>query len=501
MKNLIPRSYFEISSNDLNIFFNDDILNCDALIIRSIDLNTIFSDFSNYQEKFALFIKTNLQIYVLIDGDNLKEEVKILRNLDYKYLSGIAIINSSTKVLNKLSIFARELEFEKRLDFGYLKFIPYINTIEALNNYRKIASYFRVTSIYLDFLRLKDYIGNDYLEPTIIKNQLLSLIVLSKKPFIDSYHYDSKTLLDNLYEGKKYLVTSKLTKDLSQVSIINDFFTPKEEEILKAKEIYEKLSQFNDKKVKIKDIKVSKYNLLNAQITLSRANLLDDDMMLIVKGEKVKQASKIFKPKRFYTFQEEIANGITHGLGVILSIIFLILLLIKSSSFNQTLSYIIYFFSVFCLYISSTMYHVLPLGSASKRLFHKFDRMSIYLLIAGTYTPLTLNTIGGKVGLTLFIILWCGALLGIILNFIWFGRLKLVHMFLYVLLGWIAIFYLDTIFASLSLVSALLILFGGITYTIGIIFYSLKLFKYTHMIWHIFTIIGTILHFIAIYLA
>jgi hemolysin III len=125
--------------------------------------------------------------------------------------------------------------------------------------------------------------------------------------------------------------------------------------------------------------------------------------------------------------------------------------------------------------------------------------MTIYLLIAGSYTPFTLIAIGGTLGLTLCLILWISALIGLLMNVFWFGKFKIFHLMLYIGLGWIAIFYIKPIIASIGLYGTILLFAGGIAYTIGIIFYVLKLFKFTHMIWHLFVILGTILHFLSIY--
>ncbi len=125
--------------------------------------------------------------------------------------------------------------------------------------------------------------------------------------------------------------------------------------------------------------------------------------------------------------------------------------------------------------------------------------MTIYLLIAGTYTPFSLLAIGGTLGNIICIFLWVGSAFGILLNIFAFGRFRLFHMILYVLLGWIAIFFLPQIIANLGTTGVWFLILGGIMYTVGIFFYSLNLFKFTHMVWHIFTIFGSIFHFFAIF--
>src|SRR5690554_1012541 len=502
MKNKIPRSYLEIEKNNYNIYFDEAILNADALIIESSDLNYIFNNFENYENRFDILLEKGIQIYALIDAFNLKTAYKDLVKVYANYLTGFAILNTTVKSLNRLTVKARSIENEMRLDFGTLKFIPYINTPQAIENYCKIASYGRVVSMHFDEARFYDYVGIN--NPTHeLKNKIFIPAMLAKKPLILGYNANKDNLLSELKEDREFGAVSKLTKEIRELAEINEFYTPSEAEIKEAREVYSRLLQAKKEGRKLKTLSISEYNVITAQIVLSRSNLLKEELQIVIKNEAIKDGSKVIKPKKFYTFGEEIANAITHGIGIILAIVFLVLLLEKAKGrgFYENLAYIIYAFGVFCLYLSSTLYHGLPLGTRVKRLFHKFDRMSIYLLIAGTYTPLTLVVIGGNIGLTLFVILWVGSLIGILLNFIKFGKFKFVHMFLYVLLGWIAIFYIETVFTTLGLVPSILILLGGISYTIGIVFYSLKLFKFTHMVWHIFTIIGTVLHFIAIYLA
>ena len=506
MKNSVARSYLEVNKNNLNIYFNNEIINADALIIDYEDLKVVFSNFEKYKERFTLFKEKNIKIYVKLDPRNLKKSTKDIKFIDTNYITGFAIPHASRKLLNKMTIKARDFEHANKMNFGTISFIAYIDNPEAVVDYREIAAYDRIVAIYIDKASYLDYLGLHKVEKNYLREQVFVLSALSKKPLIDSYEEDNNILEKDLALGKELGACSKMTKDLAQLKTINNFYTPNKEEIEDARSIYSTIftaSKVDRKKLRFKDNQISEYKILRANIVLSRSNELRDELDIVVKNEAIKDASKILRPNKFYTFGEEIANGITHGIGVLFSLIFLVLLLIKANGegFFPNLAYIIYALSAFTLYMSSTLYHCLPLGSNAKNIFHKFDRMSIYLLIAGTYTPLTLITIGGSLGLTLFIILWVGSLIGIILNFLRFGKFKLLHMILYVFLGWIAIFYIKTIFEALGNIPSLLILLGGIAYTIGIIFYSMKLFKFTHMVWHLFTILGTILHFIAIYLA
>lgn len=506
MKNSIAKSYLEINKNDLNIYFNTEIIKADAIIIDHEDIKTIFSDFEKFESRFIFLKENNIQIYVKLDTKNMKQSNQDIKFIDANYITGFALPHASKKLLNKMTIKARDFEHANKLNFGTINFIAYIDNPEAVVNFRKIAEYDRISALYIDEASYIDYLGLQKGQRNYLREQVFVLSSLSKKPLIDSYIQDNNLLEADLALGKELGACSKMTKDLEQLDVINNFYTPSLKEIEDARNVYSTLlnaSKKDRKKLRFKDTEISEYKIVKSYIILSRSNELRDELNIVVQNEAIKDASKLLRPNKFYTFGEEIANGITHGIGALFSIIFLVLLLIKGQGqgFLPNLAYIIYGLSAFTLYMSSTLYHCLPLGSRAKKLFHKFDRMSIYLLIAGTYTPLTLITIGGNLGLTLFIILWVGSLIGIILNFLRFGKFKLLHMFLYVFLGWIAIFYIKTIFDALGNIPSLLILFGGIAYTIGIIFYSMKLFKFTHMVWHLFTILGTILHFIAIYLA
>lgn len=502
MKNSVARSFLEIRKNDFEIYFQDEIINADALIIESEDIKAIFSEFDKYINRFNLFKERYIQIYIKLDTFNLKKSYKNISNIDLSYINGFAIPHASKKLLNKLTIKAREFEYLNKLNFGTLSFIAYIDTPLAVVNYRKIASYGRVSALYIDEASYLKYLGLNKGRRNYLREQVFIYSALSKKPLIDSSTLSLEDLDTDLELSKEFGACSKLTNDLVHLDKINSFFTPTLAEIEEAKEVYRTILNTN-KKSKLNDLGISEYKIIKSKITLSRSNELMEELNIVVENESIKYASRLRNPNKFYTFGEEIANAITHGVGIIMAVIFLVLLLIKArgGDFLTYTAYILYVACAFTLYLSSTLYHGLPTGSRVKNLFHKFDRMSIYLLIAGTYTPLTLITIGGNIGITLFIILWVGSLIGITLNFLKFGKFKFLHMFLYVFLGWIAIFYIKTIFSALGSLPSLLILLGGIAYTVGILFYSLKLFKFTHMVWHFFTILGTLLHFIAIYLA
>ncbi|MEG2348159.1 MAG: hemolysin III family protein [Clostridia bacterium] len=207
-----------------------------------------------------------------------------------------------------------------------------------------------------------------------------------------------------------------------------------------------------------------------------------------------------------YTKGEEIANSITHGIGALFAIAGLIIMIIFSAFTGDVwkiVSVTIYGVTLVILYTFSTLYHAIT-NKKAKKFLQIFDHSSVYLLIAGTYTPFSLVTLRNcsYKGWLIFGIVWAVALFGIFMQTVFPRRFKFLNVSSYVLVGWIIIFVMKDLIQMLSLsnsVNALwLLLAGGIAYTIGVIFYSLKKMKYFHFIWHLFVLIGSILHFIAI---
>ena len=201
-----------------------------------------------------------------------------------------------------------------------------------------------------------------------------------------------------------------------------------------------------------------------------------------------------------YTLKEEILNSIIHGLGIIFGISALSVLCVLGSYFGSSshiISYLIYGLSLILLYTSSTLYHALP-SPKVKSFFKVFDHSSIYLLIAGTYTPFMLLNLKGDLGITLLAIIWSLAILGIIFKVFFTGRFKVLSTLLYIGMGWIIIFAYVPLKQSLNEIGMDWLIAGGVTYTLGTIFYLAKKYRYTHAIWHLFVLMGSICHFIAI---
>ena len=213
--------------------------------------------------------------------------------------------------------------------------------------------------------------------------------------------------------------------------------------------------------------------------------------------ESLGKKQPINPPKR--SLLEEIGNSITHGVGALFAILSLILLLQASNSTPEYLSAIIYSVGMLIMFLSSCLYHAFAHGSAVKRLFHRFDYSSIYLLIGATFAPVLLCYFGDLFGILFFIIQWIVIAAGISLVGV-FGpsRLSFLHIPLYFLLGWSALMLLpDMISGNFSL--AMWILGGGIAYTLGIIPFLMRT-RISHFIWHFFVLAGAVIQWIGIYL-
>lgn len=198
---------------------------------------------------------------------------------------------------------------------------------------------------------------------------------------------------------------------------------------------------------------------------------------------------------------EEVFNSITHGIGSILSIAGLVfLVLLPDKTPLKTVGLAIFGSVLILAYTFSTLYHSLAFTKA-KKVFKILDHSAIFLLIAGTYTALIAQVLRNMTGLILLIIIWVGSILGIIQKSIWVHKWKKVTIVLYVLLGWIGVVIFRPLIHSLPLNSFILLGIGGVLYTSGIGFYLWKKLPFSHMIWHLFVIAGSLCHFFAIYRA
>ncbi len=193
---------------------------------------------------------------------------------------------------------------------------------------------------------------------------------------------------------------------------------------------------------------------------------------------------------------EELANAITHGAGAALSLVGTIVLVLSAAleaSPVKVISFSVFGSSLFVLYLSSTIYHGLR-PSLAKRVFHILDHGAIFLLIAGTYTPVTLVALQGCWGWTLFGINWGAALVGIVVTACCFEKARRFNLLLYVVMGWLVVITGPRIFEALDAAATCWLAAGGLSYTGGVVFYRLKV-KFHHMVWHLFVLAGSVCHF------
>jgi len=196
---------------------------------------------------------------------------------------------------------------------------------------------------------------------------------------------------------------------------------------------------------------------------------------------------------------ELIANAISHGVGVIFAIVALILLLVQSIGVAEVLSSVAFGVSMIVLYLCSTLFHSFP--EKMRRVFTVFQRLdhsSIFVLIAGTYTPFLVLTVNSTKGYILLGFLWVITILGIIFKSIWIKKYQKVHLAIYLLMGWSVLLVWNDMISGLG-DSFIYLLMGGLSYTLGVVFYVAK-FKYQHFIWHLFVLGGSVFHFIAVWI-
>ncbi len=203
-----------------------------------------------------------------------------------------------------------------------------------------------------------------------------------------------------------------------------------------------------------------------------------------------------------YSLAEEIAHAISHGIAIPLSIAALVLLVTFSALYGtvwHVVSTAVYGTTLILLFTASTLYHGIPHDRA-KPLLQKLDHAAIFLLIAGTYTPFTLVTLGGSAwGWTLFGIVWGAAVAGIWIELSDNRRLQRGSLLLYLVMGWVVILALDPLLDNLATGGLWLLLAGGLSYTLGAAIYAWERLHWNHTIWHLFVLAGSILHFLAIF--
>ena len=204
---------------------------------------------------------------------------------------------------------------------------------------------------------------------------------------------------------------------------------------------------------------------------------------------------------KHYSPIEEKTNIISHAIGFLLSIVALVLLVAHANQYGNVwhiVSFSIFGASLIILYGASTFYHSTKKPELRNRL-RVFDHASIYVLIAGSYTPFTLVTLNGPLGWSILGIAWGMALTGIILKIFLTGKYKLISTLMYLFMGWIIIFAIKPIYNNLPLEGFLWLVAGGMSYTIGAIIYSIKKIKFNHAIFHMFVLGGSACHFVSVF--
>lgn len=204
-----------------------------------------------------------------------------------------------------------------------------------------------------------------------------------------------------------------------------------------------------------------------------------------------------------YSVAEEVANSISHGIGLVFGIVGLVLLLVQAVDNNASAtaitSFSVYGSSMIVLYLASTLYHAIPHPRA-KVWLKKFDHCAIYLLIAGTYTPFLLVGLDSPLARGLMIVIWSLALLGILFKLTIAHRFEVLSLITYLAMGWLSLVVIYEMVMKLAVGSVTLLAVGGLVYTLGVIFYVSKRIPYNHAIWHGFVLGGSVCHFLAIYL-
>ena len=206
--------------------------------------------------------------------------------------------------------------------------------------------------------------------------------------------------------------------------------------------------------------------------------------------------------ERHQSFSEEIANSITHGLFLLASVAATPYLIAKAIQTKNNLiifTTCIFTTTVILVYFISTLYHAMP-RSKKKEILRIVDYGSIYLLIAGSYTPFALNVIQGKLGWALFAIEWTMAFIGIVLLISTGLKNRGVSLVFYLTMGWLILIAIRPLLISLPLMGIILVFAGGTAYTFGVLYYRVSHLNFRHFIWHVFTVAGTTFHFIAVYL-
>ena len=205
--------------------------------------------------------------------------------------------------------------------------------------------------------------------------------------------------------------------------------------------------------------------------------------------------------KKIESKAEEIANFVSHTAGAGLAILGFIMLIIRASWYDiipALVSYIIFSLGLMVLYTMSSIYHGLK-PSTAKNVFEILDHSSIYFLIAASYTPFLVLGLKSNLGITLLVIQWIICIIGITFKAFFTGKFKGISTIVYLIMGWMIVFSWNELIAKISPISLGFLITGGLLYSLGTVFYMWKVCKFNHMIWHIFVILGSIAHYVAVW--
>lgn len=214
-------------------------------------------------------------------------------------------------------------------------------------------------------------------------------------------------------------------------------------------------------------------------------------------------SEKAFSKKSIYSTSEEIANAVTHGVAALMSIAGLAILVGFAVAYSGSPTVItavsVFGASMIFLYVASTLYHAIP-NPKAKQILQRLDHSMIFVLIAGSYTPFCLVTLKGVTGIGLCIAVWSIAIVGIALQGILIKQSKWLNSLLYLTMGWLVLLVIEPLIESLPNTGLWLLTAGGLSYSLGVIFYVWKTLPYSHAIWHLFVFAGTVLQFLAVLL-
>ncbi len=214
-------------------------------------------------------------------------------------------------------------------------------------------------------------------------------------------------------------------------------------------------------------------------------------------------SEKAFSKKSIYSTGEEIANAVTHGVAALMSIAGLAILVGFAVAYSGSPTVItavsVFGASMIFLYVASTLYHAIP-NPKAKQILQRLDHSMIFVLIAGSYTPFCLVTLKGVTGIGLCIAVWSIAIVGIALQGILIKQSKWLNSLLYLAMGWLVLLVIEPLIESLPNTGLWLLTAGGLSYSLGVIFYIWKTLPYSHAIWHLFVFAGTVLQFLAVLL-